>query len=43
MIESDFKLFEAETNAAEDTAVKEYNEFMADSKAERETKESMHW
>jgi len=40
VIESDFKRLEAETKAAEETAVKEYDEFMADSKADKEAKET---
>merc|ERR1719450_888877 len=39
VIESDFKRLEAETKAAEEAAVKEYDEFMADSKADKEAKE----
>merc|ERR1719456_1370770 len=40
VIESDFKRLEAETKAAEEAAVKEYDEFMADSKADKEAKEA---
>ena len=40
VIESDFKRLEAETKAAEETAAKEYDEFMADSKADKEAKET---
>merc|ERR1719379_1727389 len=40
VIESDFKRLEAETKAAEEAATKEYDEFMADSKADKEAKEA---
>jgi prefoldin subunit 5 len=40
VIESDFKRLEAETKAAEEAAVKEHDEFMADSKADKEAKEA---
>jgi prefoldin subunit 5 len=38
VIQSDFARLESETTAAEDTAVKEYDEFMADSSADKEAK-----
>merc|ERR1719316_1459325 len=40
VIESYFKRLEAETKAAEEAAAKEYDEFMADSKADKEAKET---
>merc|ERR1719393_726071 len=38
VIQSDFARLESETTAAEETAVKEYDEFMADSSADKEAK-----
>merc|ERR1719450_906894 len=40
IFESDFKRLEAETKAAEETAAKDYDEFMTDSKADKEAKEA---
>merc|ERR1719333_1468141 len=38
VIQSDFARLESETTSAEDTAKKEYDEFMADSSADKEAK-----